>query len=174
MNKKRWVHIILSIVLSMLMVIPTYAQDNSWLRNTNPLETDLQTVISADNISKVLGTARGRLISSSELEISTDKNGLLGIYAGTFCHVPVKQLYLTIYLEVWEEETQEWKQLNHYDYVWNASDHPDRDLYSAGVSLEIDDLQIGETYRLRGLHAAKSFDGISEVMATKTSGLVLD
>lgn len=174
MLAKRWVKVFLCILLTFSIAIPAHAQVADKVINDKNLYTDLYGVINNGNMSRVKGTARGRLLSSAELQISDDGNGVLGVYAETLCHVPVKQIYMVIYLEVWDEATQDWEYLSDYEYTWSASDFPDRTLTDVSVSFDIYGLRRGKTYSLRAYHMAKSDGGIMESMATETSGIVLD
>ena len=171
MNGKNLGKFITTLFLIICMAFPVNAQIKSKVNNVN---MDLQTVICKDDVSRVKGVARGRLISSAELQISDDGNGVLGVYAETLCHIPVEKIYMIIFLEVWDEENQDWKYLSDYEYTWNSADFPNRPLTDVSVSFDIHGLRRGKTYSLRAYHSVDGFDSTYETMSTETSGIVLD
>lgn len=155
------------------MPFTSSANNSDWMAQAKVVEKQMQYVVSNDSLSKVRGVARGRVLSSSELELSDEGNGVIGVYANTLCHTAVKEIYMTIYLDVWDESIQDWVMVDHYEYNWKASDNPDKDLSAVSVSFSLEGLQRGRTYSLRGVHIAKNFDNVTEVMSSETSGIVL-
>lgn len=168
------VKIFLSLMLVMSMTISTFAQNKDAISNARQLDTHLQESISNDYVSRVTGTARGRLLSSASLQISNDGDGIIGVYADTLCHSAMSRIYMVIYLDVWDESIQDWSMVDRYEYTWSAADHPDRELTNVSVSFDVVGLQKGRTYSLRGYHSALSFDNLSELMSTETNGIILD
>lgn len=163
------------LIMAMVISMPftSSANNSDWMAQAKVVEKQMQYVVSNDSLSKVRGVARGRVLSSSELELSDEGNGVIGVYANTLCHTAVKEIYMTIYLDVWDESIQDWVMVDHYEYNWKASDNPDKDLSAVSVSFSLEGLQRGRTYSLRGVHIAKNFDNVTEVMSSETSGIVL-
>lgn len=174
MKRKNFLIICMALLFLMAMTMVAYAKNSEWIVHTDILETRLRNTISTNNVSQVRGSARGRVLSSAGLQISDEGRGVLGVYAETLCHTAVKEIYMTIYLDVWDEEIQDWITLDAYEYEWKASDSPNRDLTDVSVSFLLEGLPRGRTYSLRGAHAARNFDGIAETMSSATSGIVLD
>lgn len=171
---KKNIFITLLTILSLIMTTTVYAQNSEWVNQANSLETCLRNTISTKDISQVRGSARGRVISSVGLQISDEGQGVLGVYAETLCHTAVKEIFMTIYLDVWDDSIQDWITLDMYEYNWKASDNPDKNLTDVSVSFSLEGLSRGKTYSLRGSHAARNFNNVSEVMSSETSGIVLD
>ena len=174
MVKRKYAIFFVSIILAIIIACPTYANNSDWTRYANESNTYLRTVVSNDHVSRVIGSARGRLLSSSGLEISNDNDGIIGVYAETLCHVGVAEINMVIYLDVWDEIQEDWVMVNEYDYNWLAEDSPNGELTDVSVSFDVVGLQKGRTYSLRAYHAARSFDNYSETMATETGGIVLE
>lgn len=174
MKKNNVLKFFVSIVLIFSFIIPAYAQYNEFGINSKVLDTQMIKVVTNDDISSVRGVARGRILSLAELQISNDGDGILGVYAETLCHIPVEKIYMTIYLDVWDEPTQDWIMINSYSYEWSASDYPNEDLTDVSVSFDITGLNKGRKYSLRGSHAAKGFDMGVELMQTETDGIILE
>lgn len=172
--KTRIFKTVISLLLVLCISVPAYANGNYDTSKSKVLNSYLQENVYNNVISKVTKAARGRLLSSCSLQISNDNDGIIGIYADTLCHSAMKQIYMTIYLDVWDDSIQDWRTVDSYEYSWKASDNPGRELTSVSVSFDVVGLRKGRTYSLRGNHSAVGFDSSSEVMMTETNGIVLD
>ena len=115
---------------------------------------------------------RGRYIASSGLSISNEGYGVLGVYVDTLAHVPVKKIKMTVYLDQWDEEAEDWMQIDSKELVYEDEDESE-DLHMATESFLVENLETDKYYRLRGLHAVWSFDGYVESHATMTNGILL-
>lgn len=138
------------------------------------LNTKLNHIISGKGISRVYGSARGRILSSVGLQLSDEGNGVIGVYAETLCHKGVEEIYMVIYLDIWDERIQDWITINDYEYIWKSSEYPDKDLTDVSVSFLVEDLSRGRTYSLRASHLVTGFDSSSEMMFSETDGIVLN
>lgn len=174
MNKKGLFRLMLIIVLVCSMPLVVNAETSDWRTQADTVSAQFKPVISNSNISKVRGTARGRVISSVELELADEGQGAIGVYASTLCHTAVKEIYMVIYLDIWDESIQDWRMVDNYEYEWKASDNPDRDLSAVSVSFSLEGLSRGGTYSLRGVHVAKNFENVMEAMSSETSGITLN
>lgn len=162
--------------LSVIMVFfagPAYAQNNNTISRENVDSVVTNKNVSSDRAS-ITKMPRGRILSSATLQISDEGNGTLGVYADTLCHISVKKIDLIIYLDIWNEANEDWEYVNSYEYTWLSSDYPDQSLNMAVVSFDIEGLNRGREYRLRAVHGARSFDSMTEIMSTRTDGIVLD
>lgn len=174
MTKKNLFRLMLSMVLVFSMPLVVNAETSDWRTQADTVSAQFKPVVSTGNVSKVRGTARGRVISSVELELADDGYGVIGVYASTLCHTAVKEMYMVIYLDVWDESIQDWRMVDYYEYEWNASDNPDRDLSAVSVSFSLEGLSRGRTYSLRGVHVAKNFENVMEAMSSETNGITLN
>ena len=116
--------------------------------------------------------ARGRYIASSGLSISNEGYGVLGVYVDTLAHVPVKKIKMTVYLDQWDEDSEDWVQIDSKSLTYEYEEGGE-DLNEASQSFLIENLETNKYYRLRGLHAVWSFDGYLETHATMTDGVLL-
>lgn len=174
MIKNRLFKFLLATALLLSIPFTAYAQNSDWLMRSDVVNAQMQDVVSNGSVSKVRGTARGRVISSVELQLSDEGGGVIGVYASTLCHTAVKEIYMTMYLDVWDEDIQDWVMVDNYEYRWKASDQPDTDLSAVSVSFLLEGLPRGRMYSLRGAHAAKNFNNVMEVMASETDGITLN
>lgn len=173
MMNKKIMRVILSVMMLFCMPVSVWAQENNWINDAEVLDSNMQYIINNNNVSRVKGVTRGRVISSVGLQLSDEGDGVIGVYAETLCHTAVKEIYMVIYLDVWDDEIQDWVTLNDYEYTWKASDYPDRDLTDVSVSFLLEGLPRGKTYSLRGRHGAKNFTNTIELMASETDGITL-
>lgn len=115
---------------------------------------------------------RGRYIASSGLSISNEGYGVLGVYADTLAHVSVKKIKMTIYLDQWNDQDEDWEQIDSKELIYE-DEAGDEDLHAVSESFLVENLETDKYYRLRGLHAVWSFDGYVESHATMTNGILL-
>lgn len=115
---------------------------------------------------------RGRYIASSGLSISNEGYGVLGVYADTLAHVAVKKIKMTIYIDCWDDVEEDWYQVSYKELSYEYEEGQG-DLSSVSEFFEVENLEIGKYYRLRGLHAVWSFDGLMESHSTITNGILL-
>ena len=50
--------------------------------------------------------------------------GDIGVFAKAYMSVPVDEVYITIYLDRWDEGTERWRQVSYYDAEFYAKDYP--------------------------------------------------
>ena len=171
--KKVIARVCISILMILMLPLSAYAQNGIYNNKSIVLDSQTQQVVSNSKYSKIRSTARGRLLSLAELQLSDEGDGVMGVYAETLCHVSVSEINMLICLDVWDDNIQDWITINNYVYTWKASDTPEGVLTDVSVSFLIEGLSKGRTYSLRGYHTAIGFDKLSEIMATETDGIVL-
>ncbi|MDO5415832.1 MAG: hypothetical protein Q4F29_01415 [Lachnospiraceae bacterium] len=115
---------------------------------------------------------RGTYIAVSTLTLSNEGYGVLGAYASTAAHVPVKKIRMNIYLDQWDEAEQVWNQVSFKQIVYEDKEEA-KDLNAVSESFNIEGCEPGYYYRLRATHAVWSFSGATEVHATRTEGVLL-
>lgn len=169
---KRVVRLIVCFITVFMVSMPSYAQSGFGRNDVDILKTISENESSSEKTSRVIAIPRGRLISSAGLQISDEGNGVLGVYAETLCHSNMDKIYMTIYLDMWDEARQDWLVLNDYEYSWSAVDNPN--LTDVSVSFDLEGLTRGKTYRLRGMHLVRNSSSLSEVLTTGTAGIILD
>lgn len=161
-----------SIIISLFWISVGYGQVN-----TIQLKDNVQTIVTEKRLSeiesKMTKAARGRLLSSVSIQISDEGNGILGVYADTLCHSSMKEIYMTIYLDVWNETYGDWDMVDYYEYRFEATGNPNDSLSMVVVSFDLEGLVRNREYRLRGMHMARGFDLTSEMITTETEGIPL-
>ena len=69
----------------------------------------------------------------------------------------MREIRMNLYLEVWDEEHSTWQKVETYKYTWEASEMQE-DLTAGVVSFDVDGLERGRDYRLRGIAGAYNLD----------------
>ena len=155
LKKKGIVLFISSMVISIVMAINIYAV------SFNPNEytsVDLESRLLAPTVkqSMVSETAklRGDFFMKADLIIKDNGNGDIGAFAKAFMAVPVDEVYITVYLDRWDADTERWRQDPSIDVTFKNQDK-------------------GYYYRIRGVLAAVlggKFEGFSPV----TAGILIE
>ena len=114
--KKRGVLIVGALMGCFLLCHSTFAaQKDTWeqVAQEELLEMESTLLPQEVNFSNNKNTvARGRYIASSGVSITNEGYGVLGVYADTLAHVAVKKIKMTIYLDQWDEDSEDWVQIN--------------------------------------------------------------
>lgn len=116
--------------------------------------------------------ARGDYLSEASLEVANLQNGTLQIIATTFAHVNVDRIIQTIFVDVWDEDSEDWVMLDSWDFERTKEEVEDEELYIFTATINIYDYEVGRYYRARGLHGVEIYDEL-EACATETDGVLL-
>lgn len=166
----------LALLISSLYTISSIASFASDWKYTAQMETaDQKSILLPETIKyseAQQGAVRGRYIASSGLSIVNEGYGILGVYADTLAYEPVKKIKMTIYLDQWDEQAQAWMQIDSKELVYEYEQGGD-DLHAASEYFLVENLETEKYYRLRGMHAVWSFDGLMESHGTITNGVLL-
>ena len=88
------------------------------------------------------------------------------------CHVDVDSIYVTMYLDQYNEETGKWKNKRVYVYEFTPEDAKDGKLHAMLINFRETDQEPGYYYRLWAYHEAEK-DGVWETMRTATDGVLI-
>lgn len=115
---------------------------------------------------------RGRLLSSCFMSISNVGYGKIGILSDTRAHVDVDAMYVTIYLDRYDEESGKWLNQKVYSYEFTPEDTTDGKLHARLISFEVTDQPSGYYYRLWGYHEVEK-GGEWETLRGSTDGVLI-
>ena len=115
---------------------------------------------------------RGEYLAEGSVEIVNMGNGDIYISVDTFAYVNVDAIYHTVFLEYWNEEDEDWVQLDYWDFEKYRSETTNGELYRLSTNFTVTGCETGLYYRLRGLHGVEFNDEI-EACATKTHGVLI-
>ncbi len=112
---------------------------------------------------------RGNWIADGMLSISNPRNGKIGIYMTTQCHVPVDEIQMDIAVEQYDTSRGDWKQVDYLTY--NFTPQGGKNLTEATVNTQLSGHPANQTYRLQGWHTV--FVGGSFEDLESTTGSIL-
>lgn len=174
---KKRIKLILAIIIGCFVFSFTaFAdEDAEWeeaLKNKPPQR---ESILLPDEINTTKGygnTARGDYLGVAGLSLANRGYNVLGIYADTACHVPVKKIKMNIFLDRWDEDEQEWFQVDAYNFVFEYKEGGE-DLTFACVDFDVSGFPADNYYRLRSFHAVWAFTGTLEMQGPMTDGIKL-
>ena len=160
-------------IITTLMVSSVFAAPFNPAQYTSvEIQSDLLPPHAKQNRVRETARARGNFFSAADLIISNEGNGDIGAFAKAYMDIPVDEVYITIYLDRWNEVTERWKQVTFYDAEFYAADYPDG-LVNPSVDIVFKNQTKGYYYRMRGVFAAvynDKFEGFSPT----TAGILIE
>lgn len=116
--------------------------------------------------------ARGNFLSAGVSEIINEQNGNMRINIDTYAHHDVDRIFHTVFLDQWDEEDQDWYQVNSWNFAETKEDTEDGKLSDLLTTITVSGYETNRYYRVRGLHAAE-YNGEVEACATETHGVLI-
>ena len=162
-----------TIIITMLMSFLSFAATNVKYDYSMPIEIKSKVLDPVIKKSTAIARAikRGEFFSAAELSI-INENGNTGVDAHAYMGAPVDELYITIYVDQLNKETNKWSQVALYDFEYYGEDYPDGLTWET-VYFIIDNQPKGYYYRLRGSFAALK-DGAMEGFGPVTDGVLIE
>ena len=165
--------IILCLVLSFIFPSTTFASSRRPnIVHVPPTDTELLPPEKTYSKDTTQALQRGALLSTCILNISNAGGGEIGILADTMCHVDVDGIYVTIYLDRYNEKTDKWENQKVYSYDFLPEETPAGKLHAVLLSFHETDQPAGYYYRLWAYHEVEK-DGRWEIMKTGTDGVMI-
>lgn len=169
-NIKKHLILALAMILVVQFNISVYANEKAEIREISNVRE-----FNTNGQARVIGTPRGRLISSVEVRLTDKGSGTVGVYADLLCHEPMERLRIWLYLEKWDSQTEEWTTEDTQQFTWLAEDYPDQELTMAMVGYNVSGLERGQDYRLRGMFGANDLDSsLQEAWQVMTENLLVE
>lgn len=167
---KKFFITILAIILPILNV---YAMpyDSSDYTSVDELSELLPKDIRED-VAIESSVRRGDFFAQAELIITDEGDGNIGALAIAYLDHSVDEVYITIYLDQWNEETEKWQQVAYYDAEFYEKDYPDG-LTNPDVNITFLDQERDHYYRLRSVFSAIDGDDY-EGFSPTTAGIWID
>lgn len=165
--------IVLFILISLLGVSNAYAvplehgSDTSVDEVSELLPKEINTDIASETSRR-----RGEFFARADLVITDQGNGNIGAMAKAYMDHGVDEVYISIYLDRWDEEKETWEQVAYYDAEFYAEDYPEG-LTDPTVDITFLDQERDHYYRLRSAFSA-IYDYEYEGFSPTTSGLWID
>lgn len=136
--------------------------------------TDTKLLIDGQTYSRDTTQAlqKGSLLAACVINISNAGGGEIGILADTMCHVDVDAIYVTIYLDQYNEANDEWINKKVYQYEFTSDDTADGKLHAKLINFHETGQPSGYYYRAWAYHEVEK-NGNWESMKTGTDGVLI-
>ena len=152
--------ICLAVMMFLVSTITVYAQNDSSSTGMTVKEYN------GENYARVVGSPRGELISSVQLELVDEGFRTISIYSEVLCHVEMRKIKMSVTLQ--KSTSSGWKDVNRKEFTWEKEDYPDEYLSMATASYNIGALSAG-TYRLKGSYSVYELNGTLQEFRTVTT-----
>lgn len=126
--------------------------------------------ITSDDILR--NDARGIRLSTALLSITNEQDGTLHIVVDTFTHKDVDRIYEAVFLDMWDEKMEDWRQIEDWTFEKTKEETEDGKLSSHRVSFLVNGCELNRYYRARAMHLVQWGDDM-EGKATETNGVLL-
>lgn len=160
-------------ILSLILVINMVGLFTAYAVENNPDPIEVYSELLPKNIKSDIATEqsvkRGEFFARADLIITDEGDGNIGAFAVAYMDHAVDEVYITIYLDRWNEEEERWEMVTYYDAEFYAEDYPEG-LTDPTVDITFLNQERDNYYRLRGAFSA--VDGYDyEGFSPTTSGL---
>lgn len=163
--------IVLGALLSLFAAMPTFADTvDSARKDFENYQGDEVVLRAGDSATVRILDSRGNWIADGMLRISNPRNGNVGVYMTTQCHIPVDEIMMDVAVDQLIESSQNWNQMEYYSFDFFPEDG--KPLTDATLSFEVTGQEPNKWYRLRGLHMVFYGDE-SEGYSTRTAGIMI-
>lgn len=165
--------LIITFLLNTLIVSNVYAMPYNFAENSSVDEPSelLPKDVNSDSASEQ-SVRRGEFFARADLIITDEGNGDVGALAIAYLDHSVDEVYITIYLDCWNEDTEKWQQVAYYDAEFYEEDYPNG-LTNPDVNITFLDNERGHYYRLRSVFSAIDGDDY-EGFSPTTSGIWIE
>ncbi len=92
---------------------------------------------------------RGNFFLSADVTIRDDGNGNIGATAHAYLRQPVAELYVSLYLDRYDETLKKWKQVDYVDFEYTSEEYPDG-VDDPAIDVTFLNQKKGYYYRIRG------------------------
>lgn len=162
---------ILGTAFSLMAAMPVLADtvDNA-RRDFLDYQGDEVILRAGDSATVRILDSRGNWIADGVLQISNPRNGRVGVYMTTQCHIPVDEIMMDVAVDQMNETINDWQQMEYYSFNFFPEDG--KPLTEATLDFEVTGQEPDKWYRLRGLHMVFYGDE-SEGYSTRTPGIMI-
>ena len=151
---------IMRLAICILMAINVFTA-TAFAATPSPLSytsVDLESNLCDKSVSYSQGTARsyargGRFFVSADVTIKDEGNGNIGASAYAYLAKPVTEMYISLYLDRYDESLKKWKQVDYVDFEYTLEEYPDG-IDDQIVNVTFTNQKKGYYYRIRGAFSA--------------------
>lgn len=160
-------------IFSVLMSNIVFA--NEWEWQSTPGHHNQSVLLSKEEVvseDSVYQYGRGDYLAEGSVRIANMQDGTLEIQAMTLAHMNVDRIRHSIFVDVWDEEDNDWIQVGYWDFQTLKEDVENEELHMLSTTFIITGYEVNQYYRARGLHGVEIYDEL-EACATETHGVLL-
>ena len=114
---------------------------------------------------------RGEILSTGIVAISDNADGTFYVSIETYAHKNADEISQTLFLEIWDEGRDDWVYVDDWEFSTTKVENGG-ELYEYVVEMELDGCEVGESYRVRGLHMVR-VGSKTESFSSRTDGVTL-
>ena len=115
---------------------------------------------------------RGNFFDSADVIIRDEGNGNIGASAYANLRKPVKELYVSLYLDRYNKEKDTWQQVDYVDFEYTLEEYPDG-IDDPAIEITFTNQKRGYYYRIRGAFSAGDDDWY-EGLGPTTEGIWIE
>ena len=163
-------------LLTILMSIHLMSISNVYAMTNGETSVDEYSELLPKNVDSDRATAqsvrRGEFFARADLIITDEGDGNIGAFAVAYMDHAVDEVYITIYLDRWNDEEERWQMVTYYDAEFYAEDYPEG-LTDPTVDITFLNQERDHYYRLRSAFSAV-YDNDYEGFSPTTAGIWID
>lgn len=161
----------LTIAATMLLSANAYGASPSETLTIRPAEYPVSTSSVSYEKDIVHAVPRGEILSTGIVAISDNGDGTFYVSIETYAHENADRISQTLFLEIWDEGRDDWVYVDDWEFSTTKEENGG-ELYDYIVEMEIDGCEVGESYRVRGLHMVR-VGSKTESFSSETDGVTL-
>ena len=163
-------------LLTILMSIHLMSISNVYAMTNGETSVDEYSELLPKNVDSDRATEqsvrRGEFFARADLIITDEGDGNIGAFAVAYMDHAVDEVYITIYLDRWNDEEERWQMVTYYDAEFYAEDYPEG-LTDPTVDITFLNQERDHYYRLRSAFSAV-YDNDYEGFSPTTAGIWID
>ena len=162
-----------TVLMGLLMLETVYASVFTWAQipghhNDSVLLENGE----SESCDTINDSARGLRLSTAVLRIINEQDGTLYISVDTLTHKFVDKIYETVFLDVWDDNKEDWVQIGYWEFERSKEEEENEELSSYYVGFTVSGCEVNRYYRARAMHLVQWGDDM-EGKATETNGVLL-
>ena len=108
---------------------------------------------------------RGTFFASADVIIKDEGDGNIGVSAHANLRQPAEELYVSLYLDRYNEKTGKWHQVDYVDFEYTIEEYPDG-IEDPSINITFTNQKKGYYYRIRGAFTAAigyDYEGLAPI-----------
>ena len=167
---RKSIALVLTMIMAYSMSLSAYASQQ--IQAARAVENTYR--YTSEDSASAVAMPRGQLISSITVRITDEGGGTAGVYGEILCHRSMRKILMWLYLEKWDEESEDWVTTDYQQIEWKADELPEGEDFSMAVaSYNVPNQERGKDYRVRGVFGAFDLNSSLQEVWQDDSGDIL-